>query len=77
MKKAINADTLEPETVRAAMQKLVTLRRELDAGRGEMLIAVLSQLTNKERQELLKNRFFRRLLGTGRKRGRRPPPPPM
>jgi uncharacterized membrane protein len=79
LKKAINADPLKPEELRETIMKLVTLRRDLDAGRSEVLVAVLSKLNAEERRQLLKSRFFRRLMGPGKPRGEKGhrPPPPM
>ena len=68
LKQVLRSDPFNVDSVRQAAEKLHLSRQKLGEDRTELLIKVLQQLTPDERQKMLKSRFFRRLLRTGRPR---------
>ena len=63
---ALHAQPFVADNVRKATEKLMSLRNELEVNKANLLVNVLSQLSQDERQQLLKSRFFRRMLGARR-----------
>lgn len=64
-RQVLRGDPFDADKLRQAANGLHTARGELVTQKTDLIVKVLEQLTPAERQDVLDNRFFRRLLSPG------------